>query len=51
MKQAEGSEAAKDLKTSKGLSQTISVPAGGTGGIHGQRMKRGSGASSGLSSN
>jgi hypothetical protein len=32
-KQAEASEAEKDLKTSKG---TISAPVGETGGIHGQ---------------
>jgi hypothetical protein len=51
MKQAEESEAEKDLKTFKGLSQTISAPAGGTGAIHSQRMKRDRGVSSGLSSN
>jgi hypothetical protein len=50
-KQAETSEAEKDLKTIKGLSPTISARAGETGGIHGQRMRHDSGALSGLSSN
>jgi hypothetical protein len=51
MKQAEASEAERDLKTTKGLTQIRNREAGETGGVHGGCMKHDRQASFGLSSN